>query len=266
MVPQRLRSNLRKSSAVNFLLRQYYGGDKSAPHPQAPGKRIWFDGYRNLGWNFGSLAESEVEQFAFATTYLNKLNPRCVWDIGANVGWWSLFFASFQPPIELIICFEPDAANRRFLEMNRDKNNITSMVIRDVGLSDKAGNAVFFADTLTGATGSFESDQNFIGKYYGATPQQVSIPVSTVDAEIASGIQPPQFMKIDVEGHELAVLHGAENLLRVHRPVMIMEVTRRENEITRFLQDHRYRLVDPSNLQPIPTARYATGAIPEELF
>ena len=45
----------------------------------------------------------------------------------------------------------------------------------------------------------------------------------TADTMIAAGADAPDFLKIDVEGHELKVLYGAKKLLAVHRPDLLIE-------------------------------------------
>jgi FkbM family methyltransferase len=51
-------------------------------------------------------------------------------------------------------------------------------------------------------------------------------PVQTrrIDSLIAAGQAAPHFIKLDVEGAEVEVLRGAEQLLREQRPVMAIEV------------------------------------------
>lgn len=51
-----------------------------------------------------------------------------------------------------------------------------------------------------------------------------TIPAYTVDHMITEkGIEPPDFMKIDTEGHELKVLFGARQTLAVRRPDLLIE-------------------------------------------
>ena len=79
----------------------------------------------------------------------------------------------------------------------------------------------------------------------------------------------PQFVKIDVEGAEEAVLRGATRLLSQVRPRLLCEVTgRNSRSVTKLLRDHGYRLYDaekPSGeRQPDEAAAWNTLALPEE--
>jgi hypothetical protein len=51
----------------------------------------------------------------------------------------------------------------------------------------------------------------------------IDVPVTTIDRAVAGG-SGPTLIKIDVEGHELAVLTGAEATLAAHRPMVLIEL------------------------------------------
>ena len=147
--------------------------------------------------------------------------------------------------------------------MNLEKNNLSNWAIRPLAVSSREGAATFFADPVCGATGSLERNQDFIGRYYHAERVEMQARTTTVDAEISSGAPPPQFMKIDVEGHELEVLAGAENTLRYHRPSLIFETTRNHREISSLLGALEYELFDLEGKR-IEEPQYNTIAAPRE--
>jgi FkbM family methyltransferase len=262
---------LRRSTVVNRSLSRLYGGTQCKRHPRAP-LDLYYDGYRNLGWAMGNLDEVEEAEQSFATKVMRSRPTSCAWDVGANVGFWTLFFAGFQPPIERIVAFEPDQMNLRFLRMNCNKNGLEQRVdVREVALSSALRETVFYADPLTGATGSLERDSDFIGRHYGARRHIVTVTASTMDSEVASdiakGLSPPSFVKIDVEGHELLVLRGAQATLRQYRPALILEVTKNEDEVGRLLSSCGYRLFDPQTgkRQEQQRPQFLTAALPEEM-
>jgi FkbM family methyltransferase len=53
--------------------------------------------------------------------------------------------------------------------------------------------------------------------------EQIRVPVTTLDAHFAKRGGKPEFIKIDVEGHELEVLQGARETVSAHRPVLLVE-------------------------------------------
>jgi FkbM family methyltransferase len=130
-------------------------------------------------------------------------------------------------------------------------------------LSSQTGSATFQADPFTGSTGTLESGPTFISKWYGQKSEMVSIPVTTADELVSQGTSPPDFVKIDVEGHELSVLEGATETLRQHRPMLMMEVTANAEAVGRLLADLSYELVDPANGQKLSRPQAATAAIPK---
>jgi hypothetical protein len=62
--------------------------------------------------------------------------------------------------------------------------------------------------------------------------ETVPIDVRRLDDLVADGAVPADvaFVKCDVEGHELAMLRGAEQLLRQARPTILIEIEQRHHE------------------------------------
>jgi FkbM family methyltransferase len=269
-IGQRLRSylspqtkaRLRRSAIVRKLLSLRYGGIQSKPYPHGP-FQLWFDGDRNLNLAISDASESESQEIDFVRALLKKNPPKCAWDVGANIGYWTLFFAGFSPAISEIVSFEPDATNRRLLQMNIERNHLSNVTVRNCGLSDHVGAATFHVDGMTGSTGSLEAGHDFIARHYGARQQTVEVEISTIDNEIAQGRTPPQFIKIDVESHELSVLKGAERTLAEIRPAMIVEVSAKHDAVADLLRKHRYRMIDPASGKEINTPAWSTVALPD---
>ena len=263
-MPQSARAYLRRSRAVNRVLAAAASGDKCCPHPRAPFD-LHFDGYRNRGWNYGGLESYEREYLDFAGDVLARLRPACVWDVGANVGFWSLYLCGITPPIAEVIAYEPDATNRRLLKHNRDVNGLRQLHIREVALSNERGRATFHCDVLTGSTGSLEGERAFTQRFYGTPTAQTQVEVPTIDDELADGRTVPEFVKVDIEGHELGLLKGARQLLHDHRPVLLIEVTGKSTADTvALLHDAGYVLIDPRTRRRVDTSDFEVAAVPRE--
>jgi hypothetical protein len=114
---------------------------------------------------------------------------------------------------------------------------------------------------MTGSTGGLERESAFIESMYGGRRQEIQVQVSTVDAEVASGLPAPQFMKMDVEGHELSVLKGAKKTLEQHRPAMILEVLRNHDEIAELLRGYGYQFFNAMEGKPIDRPEIETACV-----
>lgn len=74
------------------------------------------------------------------------------------------------------------------------------------------------------------------------------VPTATLNEALAERLAPSDavgFIKIDVEGHELAVLEGARATIERHRPALLLEIEFRHGarvaETFAFLQQRDYR-------------------------
>jgi FkbM family methyltransferase len=170
-------------------------------------------------------------------------------DIGANVGFYSVAIGRAAAARGcMIVAFEPGLGNFLRLQQNIALNNLCSVVRPErLGLSSNTGWAdlVLREDYATGsATGNASiaiqdgNDDSF---------QSVRIELTTLDAYWTAE-KPIGVIKIDIEGHEDAVLEGGRNTILRDRPFILMEVNnffyRRKgaslNEACKFLEAAGY--------------------------
>jgi FkbM family methyltransferase len=139
-----------------------------------------------------------------------------VYDVGAHAGHYTLLAARVVGPRGHVVAFEPLPRNLRYLERNVSANKLAQVCVVPAAVSDRTGNALF-------ATGSGDPDQT--ASYMGRLVEGGGIPIRTLtlDDFIAGGsVAPPDAMKIDVEGAELAVLAGGRGILAAHRPLIFL--------------------------------------------
>jgi FkbM family methyltransferase len=125
-----------------------------------------------------------------------------VWDVGANVGVYALQFSDWVGSAGRVFAFEPNPRNVARLMLNCGvRPNID---IRAVGLSSETlhGDMVDGEDDL-GALSHIVAPSDASGG------NRFEVVLHKGDALVQSGTVPvPNVIKIDVEGHEIAVLSG----------------------------------------------------------
>ena len=129
-----------------------------------------------------------------------------VWDIGANVGLYTLPSARAVGPSGQVVAFEPMPRNLGFLRRHLTLNGLEGVVVCDVAVSDATG-------TLKMAEGDSPSE------FHADAGGSVEVRAVTLDDWLSeSGAPPPDVVKIDVEGSDDAVLRGGARSFAKYRP------------------------------------------------
>jgi FkbM family methyltransferase len=123
----------------------------------------------------------------------------CV-DVGANIGYYTLLAANLVGETGHVYALEPAAGTHAELVSNVKLNRISNVTALQVAAGDAAGEAVFDDRSNTG------SIKPSLG---GSAEQGTRAQVRTVASLIpAADVSRLRLVKIDVEGHEVAVLRG----------------------------------------------------------
>lgn len=139
------------------------------------------------------------------------LRGKVVWDIGAFHGLLSLFFAK---QARKVVAWEPNSANRQRLQDNLRLNGFNNVTVRPYGLASAASTMEMSFDPLAPGTASVD------GKLTRGALRE-TIELRMLDDE--QGLEPPDLIKVDVEGFELEVLKGASATL-ASRPTLFLEM------------------------------------------
>jgi len=158
-------------------------------------------------------------------------------DVGANFGFWTVLAARRGCEV---VAVEPVATTRRLLAANVERNGVAARVeIVAEAISDVPG-------TLTIAVPAGESGQ--ASAYADGAPGAAEI-VATETLDELIGERRVRFLKIDVEGHEWAVLRGAARVLSSGQvdhvlveisSVVLERAQRSAEEIVDLLLGHGY--------------------------
>jgi FkbM family methyltransferase len=178
---------------------------------------------------------SPVESEAAALDHLLPDGAVC-FDIGAEYGLYTLTFARRVGARGRVLSFEPLPGPHRFLSRIVRWLRAPNVTVHRVALGDRVGNATlslprrrwlpvhgraFVTDGADGPGPNEEFERE----------ERVASTVSTVDGAVAdAGLTRVDFIKIDVEGYEPAVLRGALRTLDRFRPTVLIEIEDRHLE------------------------------------
>jgi FkbM family methyltransferase len=142
---------------------------------------------------------------------------RITLDIGSNRGLYAIAALRFS---KRVVAFEPQPYFASFLRRYMP----AGVEVRECAVSDTVGTATLLVPTdrrfhaearLSLPAMNMNMAPNFV---------PVAVPTTRLDDAIRDYVG---LIKIDVEGHELAVLNGANNLIDSSRPNVIIEVENR---------------------------------------
>jgi FkbM family methyltransferase len=172
---------------------------------------------------------------------------RSFWDVGANVGYYSWVVKSVAPEARVRV-FEPDTDNLTLLRETIRRAHLRDIVVREVAVSDVRGARLFAHDNVSGSTGAIqESGVTYSERYWGVPPSFVEVDTVSLDDERASA-GAVDLIKIDVEGHEEAVIRGALDTIRRDQPIVIFECFHGGQDICGALKPMGYSFVDAERM------------------
>ncbi len=143
-----------------------------------------------------------------------------VLDIGANFGVFTKLFSQLVGPNGSVIAFEPVPQTFRTLVAGIERYHRNNVRAINKAVSDHVGTVLMAVPQYKESDGENLYEARIINSP--ESPKAFSIGAVTIDS-----LQLPRvdFMKIDVEGHELEVLHGSRQTLDRHHPPLMVEVT-----------------------------------------
>lgn len=176
-----------------------------------------------------------VQQYRYDSIVEPKLGD-IVFDIGAYVGDTALWFSKAVGPQGKVYAFEPEPSNFAKLKANLERNKVTNVIPLQLALSENEGEM-----RVSSGAGSSVITQAGTGK---------SVKVTTIDNFLEVNKLPRvDFIKMDVEGHELKVLKGAHETIGAFKPSLALSVYHRGDdliELPKFLleldPDYRFYL------------------------
>ncbi len=167
-------------------------------------------------WRVDTYFTKEPETLEWIDSFKKKENL-IFWDIGGNIGLYSIYNA-LKNPNSLTIVFEPSSSNLRVLSRNISINNLEKNIkIISMPLTNKENifqemNEGKFIEG--GALNSFGEKFDFEGKEFKST-MKYSLLGTTMNYFLENSILDiPDYIKIDVDGIEHFILEGGDKFLK----------------------------------------------------
>ncbi len=142
-----------------------------------------------------------------------------VLDVGANKGSYLYSMARWAGDSP-VVAFEPQRKLAQYLVGACQRCGFTNVTIENLALSNQQGELDLFVPGDSDSPGA-SLEAGIADK----TPcHKETVKVTTLDAYAAGKLRAPvRVIKIDVEGHELAVIEGAMELIRRDKPLLVIE-------------------------------------------
>ena len=158
-------------------------------------------------------------------TVLRHLVPPggCALDLGANFGLYTRFLAEAVGPDGAVHAVEPVPTMHDVLRSNVRRFRLAQVRTHPVAASD-ATRTVTMTVPRYPSGGANYYEARVVGGPRERAGRTVRVPGIRLD-DLFGHLPRIDVVKCDVEGHELAILRGAETLLRRHRPAWLMEVS-----------------------------------------
>lgn len=206
--------------------------------------RLWWDG--------GSGYEPEVGNF-FASLVEGA---RCILDIGAFSGWYTLWSAVLNPSAK-VFAFEPNPEVANLLRRNIAHNQLENVTVFPYAVAQVDGSSDFHI----GAPG-LPSSSSLESEWRGLD-RTITVSTCSIDSLMVSqGYPDVDLVKIDIEGSERLAIKGMVQTLQRCHPVIIVEVLPAYRE--KFLEildlltqlDYAFFECTPETLVPIAADGY----------
>jgi FkbM family methyltransferase len=187
------------------------------------GHVLWLD---RRSW---SSAYSRYEPNVATAIRDNLKRGDAFWDVGANIGWFSLYASRLVGETGSVVSFEP--APDVFSVLQANTHQVANIKTIHAGIGNRNGNARFCAQGASSAASFIREVTEINSRYH------VNIPIKEIDVSIRTldsfaDLPYPSLLKIDVEGFELEVLKGASDLLMDMRPKLIIEIHPRQLSVS----------------------------------
>lgn len=210
------------------------------------GLRMWKGGIPSAHAHSRSIVRGQLE-VPVQEALRRHLAPGDVfYDVGANVGFFSLIAARLVGPQGRVVAFEPVPANALAIRRNAAGNGFGGIDVLERAVFSASGRETVL---LPGDTSWAHLEAT--GRH---ADTRASLSVEAVALDDLVGRReapPPRVVKIDTEGAEIGVLEGMGEVLARHRPVVICELHGTNERFVELMEAAGYRVENLDGAEPV---------------
>lgn len=161
----------------------------------------------------------EASETAAFLTHLRK--GMAVFDVGANIGYYTLLAARAVGPSGRVWAFEPEPHNFALLTRNAAESGFTNVRLVNAAVSDRAGVLRLHLDDANFGAHSLEA-----GSVRTSSGRSVEVETVSLDryADEALSCEAGVLVKVDVQGAEALVVAGAQRLFELPNVTVFLEI------------------------------------------
>ena len=168
------------------------------------------------------------------------------YDVGANIGFFTILGARLVGPEGRVIAFEPVPACARAVARNIELNGFTHAEIREAAVGARSG-----SDRLLVVGEASWSHLASTGRHADVR-EEIDVDVVSIDELVGAGaIPPPDVLKIDTEGAELQAIEGMRQTIVRHRPAIVCELHDTNAEFCALMDELDYATTNLDGPEPL---------------
>jgi FkbM family methyltransferase len=172
-----------------------------------------------------------------------------IYDVGANIGFFSLLTARLAGPDGRVEAFEPVPTSAAAVRANAALNGLSTITVHQVAVSDHGGVGELLVPFERGW--AHLADRG----WHPNTRRRLDVQLIALDEQITRGaFPPPDVVKIDVEGSEIAVLRGLTQTLRSGNVTIVCELHETNAEVLELMNELGYLLRNLDGTAPVAQA------------
>jgi len=188
---------------INYVVSHY-----KSNYIEIEGRKMFLDANDSL--------RLSLREYSPLATHLVKSEVKrgdVVIDLGANIGYWTLFFAQLVGENGRVFAFEPEPSNFKILEKNVRINGYQNVVLIQKAASSITGRAKLYL--------SYESTDNRIYDTHD-NRDFINIETITLDEYFRTFDREINFIKSNIQGADFAAIQGMSSLLKKSKNIKIM--------------------------------------------